>query len=88
MWYSSLVAADVIQQQRLRYNEAGEPRVAKSDKRFRFGDGGGHDATLALSQPITAGILKGEHVDFHLIDKAMRRNHYSPYRKCASIKWL
>jgi len=66
---SSLVAADVIQAQRRRYNEAGTPSVSKSDKRFRFGDGGGHDASLALSQPITAGILKGEHVDFHLIDK-------------------
>jgi len=66
---SSLVAADAIQEQRLRYNEAGIPSVAKSDKRFRFGDGGGHEATLSFTQPITAGILKGEHVDFHLIDK-------------------
>jgi len=61
---SSLVAADVIQQQRLRYNEEGESRLVKSDRRFPFGDGSIDEATRAVSQPITAGIPQGENVDF------------------------
>ena len=66
---TSLEAADDIQHQRLSSGEPGNPRVAPSDRRFRFGDGSSESAGRKVIQPITAGILRGQEIDFHLIDK-------------------
>ena len=54
---------------RLHANEPGIPTVSPSDRRFRFGDGNSEPALNKMTQPITAGILQGQKVDFHMIDK-------------------
>ena len=66
---TSIPAADELQRQRLNANEPGIPTVSPSDRRFRFGDGNSEPALNKMTQPITAGILQGQKVDFHLIDK-------------------
>ena len=66
---TSLDAADAVQQQRLASGEPGQPVLSTSDRRFRFGDGSFDSAANKVTQPITAGILKGHSLDFHLIDK-------------------
>ena len=43
--------------------------MSPSDRRFRVGDGNSEAATNKMTQPITAGILQGQKVDFHLIGK-------------------
>ena len=66
---TSLEAVDAVQQQRLASGEPGEPTLSPSDRRFRFGDGSSDSASNKVTQPVTAGILKGHNLDFHLIDK-------------------
>ena len=66
---TSLPAADELQRQRLNAREPGQPTVSPSDRRFRFGDGNSGSSSKKMTQPITAGILQGQKVDFHLIDK-------------------
>ena len=65
----SLSAADDIQAQRLRQGEPLEPTVTESTKTFRLGDGHAERATVSIHQPVTAGLLKGETLDLHCIDK-------------------
>ena len=67
---TSLDAADEVQQQRLSSGELGQPTLSSSDRRFRFGDGSSDSAGKKVTQPITSGILKGQKIVFHLIDKA------------------
>ena len=66
---TSLPAADELQRQRLNAQEPGQPTVSPSDRRFKFGDGNSEAASKKMTQPITAGILQGQKVDFHSIDK-------------------
>ena len=66
---TSLAAADQVQLQRHHAQEPGSSSLSSSDKRFRFGDGSTEPAAKKITQPITAGILAGQEVDFHLIDK-------------------
>ena len=56
--------------QRLNQSEPGLPTVSTSDRRFKFADGRVDEAQKAIEQPITAGLLAGESVTMHLIDKA------------------
>ena len=67
---TSLDAADEVQQQSISSGEPGQPTLSSSDRRFRFGDGSTDSAGKKVTQPITSGILKGQEIDFHLIDKA------------------
>ena len=67
---TSLTAADEIQSQRLKRSEPGIPEVLDSSKRFRFGDGGSTVVGKYMRQPVIAGILNGQTLDFHIIDKA------------------
>ena len=67
---SSTAAAEEIQMQRLNQSEPGLPTVSTSDRRFKFADGRVDEAQKAIEQPITAGLLSGETVTMHLIDKA------------------
>ena len=66
---TSLDAVDAVQQQRLSSGEPGQPTLSTSDRRFRFGDGSSDSAGMKVTQPVTSGILKGQKIDFHLIDK-------------------
>ena len=65
----SLSAADDIQQQRLRQGEPHEPTVSESTKTFRLGDGHAEKASVTIRQPVTAGLLQGQTLDLHCIDK-------------------
>ena len=65
---TSLPAADELQLQRLNAHEPGMPIVSPSDRRFRLGNGSAQASANKMTQPITAGILQGQEVDFHLID--------------------
>ena len=67
---SSTAAAEEIQMQRLNQSEPGLPTVPTSDRRFKFADGHVDEAQKAIEQPIAAGLLSGESVTMHLIDKA------------------
>ena len=67
---SSTAAAEEIQMQRLNQSEPGLPTISTSDRRFKFADGRVDEAQKAIEQPITAGLLSGESVTMHLIDKA------------------
>ena len=56
--------------QRLRQNEPGAPHVEDSDRCFRFADGRTYEAHKMVEQPITAGLLQGNSIKMHLIDRA------------------
>ena len=43
--------------------------VDLSDKVFKLGDGHAEKASLNITQPVTAGILRGKTRDLHCIDK-------------------
>ena len=60
---SSTVAAEAIQQQRLDRSEPGEPTVSESDRRFKFADGRVDEAGKVVEQPVTSGLLAGNHVN-------------------------
>ena len=66
---SSTIAAEAIQQQRINQSEPGEPTVAESDRRFKFADGRIDEAGKVVEQPVTSGLLAGETLSMHLIDK-------------------
>ena len=48
----------------------GLPTVSTSGRRFKFADGRVDEAQEAIERPITSGLLAGESVAMHLIDKA------------------
>ena len=66
---TSLAAADDIQEQRLRRGEPQAPSIPSSEKVFKLGDGHSEPASATIHQPVTAGLLKGQTLDLHLIDK-------------------
>ena len=67
---SSAVAAADMQEQRLRQNEPGAPSARDSDRRFRVADGRTDEAAKMAGQPTASGLLQGESVNVHLIDRA------------------
>ena len=68
--FSSTVADEEIQVQRLRPNEPGAPNFEDSDRCFRFADGRKDEAQQMVEQPITAGLLQGKTINMHLADRA------------------
>ena len=82
----SLSAADDIQEQRLRQGEPHESTVTESTKIFRLGDGHAEKASVTISQPVTAGLLKGQTLDLHCIDK--RGNDTLPLFPISEMKRL
>ena len=66
---TSLVAADHIQESRIKFQEPGNPEVYDSSKKFKCGDGGEDTVRKMIDQPVTAGILKGSSIPLHVVDK-------------------
>ena len=67
---TSVVAADEIQKSRIAYGEESGSSVQPCKIRgLQFADGGRAKPSFNLQQPITAGLLKGQQMDFQLLDR-------------------
>ena len=65
---SSMAAADQLQCDRLAHGEPKVAQVSESNRSFKFGEGSSESTKVKITQPVTAGPLSGESLDFHLVD--------------------